>query len=91
MRFNEQAVVNPSKKETGQSAYSGIVSELKFNAWLIKKLENSPDSLVEILYVFENITPEIHNQLTGGVDSKQVVCDARDWTWITYLVWAYLM
>jgi formylmethanofuran dehydrogenase subunit E-like metal-binding protein len=77
MRFNEQAVVNLYKKETGQSAYSGIVSELKFNAWLMKKLENSPDSLVEILYVFENITPEIHNQLTGGVDSKQVVCDAR--------------
>ncbi|MFU2192017.1 FmdE family protein [Methanobacterium sp. MZD130B] len=77
MRFNEQAVVNLFKKETGIKAYSGIVSELKFNSWLMKKLENDPESLVEIPYVFENINIEIHNQLTGGYDSKQVVCDAR--------------
>lgn len=76
MRFNEDAVVNLFKQETGIKAYSGIASELKFNAWLINKLENDPDSLVEILYVFENITPAIHNNLTGGVNSKQVVCDA---------------
>jgi len=25
---------------------------------------------------FEIITPEIHNNLTGGVESKKVVCDA---------------
>ncbi len=76
MRFNEDAVVNLFKQETGIKAYSGIASELQFNAWLINKLENDPDSLVEILYVFENITPAIHNNLTGGVNSKQVVCDA---------------
>ena len=76
MRFNEDAVVKQFKKETGITAYSGIAAELKFNAWLVKKLEKDPDSLVEILYVFENITPEIHNNLTGGVDSKNVVCDA---------------
>ena len=77
MRFNEQAVVNLFRQETGIKAYSGIASELKFNAWLINKLQNDPDSLVEILYVFENITPAIHNNLTGGVDSKNVVCDAK--------------
>ena len=77
MRFNENAVVKLFKQETGIKAYSGIAAELNFNAWLINKLETDPDSLVEILYVFENITPAIHNNLTGGVDSKNVVCDAK--------------
>lgn len=76
MRFNEDAVVQLYKQQTGFTAYSGIASELAFNKWLINKLETDPDSLVEILYVFENITPAIHNNLTGGVDSKNVVCDA---------------
>ena len=76
MAFDEDAVVNLYKKETGLTAYAGIASELKFNAWLVKKLEKDPDSLVKILYVFDNITEEIHNKLTGGVDSKNVVTDA---------------
>ncbi|WP_245837434.1 MULTISPECIES: FmdE family protein [Methanobacterium] len=75
MAFDEDKVVQAYKNETGLTAYSGIASELKFNAWLINKLENDPDSLVDILYVF-NITAEVHNNLTGGVDSKNVVCDA---------------
>jgi len=76
MRFNEEAVLQLYKQQTGNNAYTGIAGELAFNAWLINKLESDPDSLVEIMYVFENITPEIHNNLTGGVDSKNVVCDA---------------
>lgn len=76
MKFNEDAVTQLFKQETGITAYSGIAAELKFNAWLIDKLENDPDSLVEIILVYENITPEIHNNLTGGVDSKNVVTDA---------------
>jgi formylmethanofuran dehydrogenase subunit E-like metal-binding protein len=75
MAFDEDKVVQNYKNATGLTAYSGIASELKFNAWLINKLENDPDSLVDILYVF-NITAEVHNNLTGGVDSKNVVCDA---------------
>ena len=75
MAFDEDAVVQLYKKETGFTAYSGIASELLFNKWLINKLEKNPDSLVKILYVF-NITAEVHNNLTGGVDSKNVVCDA---------------
>jgi formylmethanofuran dehydrogenase subunit E-like metal-binding protein len=76
MRFNEEAVLQLYKQQTGNNAYTGIAGELAFNTWLINKLENDPDSLVEILYVFDNITPAIHNNLTGGVDSKNVVCDA---------------
>lgn len=76
MRFNETAVLQKYKQETLLNAYTGIAGELAFNTWLINKLENDPDSLVEILYVFENITPAIHNNLTGGVDSKKVVCNA---------------
>ena len=76
MRFNEDDVTALFKQETGITAYSGIAAELMFNSWLIDKFENNPDSLVEILYVFDNITPAIHNNLTGGVDSKKVVCDA---------------
>jgi formylmethanofuran dehydrogenase subunit E-like metal-binding protein len=75
MRFNEEAVLQLYNSQTGNTAYSGIAGELAFNTWLIDKLENDPDSLVEILYVF-NITEEVHNNLTGGVNSKQVVCDA---------------
>ena len=77
MRFNEDAVLQLYKKETGLAAYTGIAGELRFNSWLIDKLENDPDSLVEILYVFDNITAEVHNNLTGGVESKVVVTDAR--------------
>ena len=76
MKFNEDVVTQLFKQETGITAYSGIAAELKFNAWLINKLENDPDSLVEIILVYENITPEVHNNLTGGVDSKNVVTDA---------------
>nr|WP_319372987.1 FmdE family protein [uncultured Methanobacterium sp.] len=76
MRFNEDAVVQLYKQQTGNTAYSGIAGELAFNTWLINKLENDPDSLVEIMYVFDNITASVHNNLTGGVDSKKVVCDA---------------
>jgi len=76
MRFNETAILQKYKQLTGLNAYSGIAGELAFNKWLIGKLENDPDSLVEILYVFDNITEEVHNNLTGGVDSKNVVCDA---------------
>lgn len=76
MRFNEETVLQLYKQQTGNNAYTGIAGELAFNTWLINKLENDPDSLVEILYVFENITPAIHNNLTGGVESKSVVCDA---------------
>ncbi|MDY9923317.1 FmdE family protein [Methanobacterium sp.] len=76
MKFNEDTVTQLFKQETGITAYSGIAAELLFNSWLIDKLENDPDSLVEIILVFENITPAIHNNLTGGVDSKNVVTDA---------------
>lgn len=77
MRFNETAVLQKYKQQTGLNAYTGIAGELSFNKWLINKLENDPDSLVEILYVFDNITEEVHNNLTGGADSKNVVCDAK--------------
>jgi len=76
MRFNEEAVLQLFKQQTGRTAYSGIAAELLFNAWLVDKFENDPDSLVEILYVFDNITAEVHNNLTGGVESKVVVADA---------------
>ncbi|MDG3546383.1 FmdE family protein [Methanobacterium formicicum] len=76
MKFNEDVVTQLFKQETGITAYSGIAAELLFNSWLIDKLENDPDSLVDIILVYENITPEIHNNLTGGVDSKNVVADA---------------
>ncbi|BDZ70886.1 FmdE family protein [Methanobacterium petrolearium] len=76
MAFDEDKVLQNYKDQTGFTAYSGIASELQFNAWLINKLQNDPDSLVDILYVFDNITAEVHNNLTGGVNSKQVVCDA---------------
>lgn len=75
MQFDEDAVLALYKERTGFSAYSGIASELVFNAWLVDMLENEPESLVQILYVF-NITEEVHNNLTGGVNSKQVVTDA---------------
>ena len=75
MQFDEDAVLALFKQETGIYAYSGIAAELAFNAWLVDKLENDPESLVEIPYVF-NITEAVHNNLTGGVDSKNVVCDA---------------
>jgi len=75
MKFDEDAVLQKYKNETGFNAYSGIAAELAFNKWLINKLENDPESLVDILYVF-NITEAVHNNLTGGVDSKNVVCDA---------------
>lgn len=70
MQFDEDAVLALYKERTGFSAYSGIASELVFNAWLVDMLENEPESLVQILYVF-NITEEVHNNLTGGVNPNR--------------------
>lgn len=69
MTFDEDAVVKEFKNETGLDAYSSISNELKFNKWLVYRLQNNPESLVSILYAFDNLTEEQVNYINGGTGS----------------------
>ncbi|MDI3483710.1 MAG: hypothetical protein PWQ74_297 [Methanobacteriaceae archaeon] len=68
MSYDLQDLINKYKQETGETA----VSELKFNAWAVRKLITNPESLIKILYALDNITEEQANYLTGGVGSTTV-------------------
>lgn len=70
MTFDEDDVVALFKKETGLAAYSSISSELKFNKWLVNKLETNPESLVKILYAFDNLTADQYHYLMGYEPNK---------------------
>ncbi|MGC9517914.1 MAG: FmdE family protein [Methanomicrobiales archaeon] len=72
MRFNEEAVVQQFKQETNLEAYSSISAELKFNKWLVQRLQNNPESLVEIVYAFDGLIEEQCNYLNGGTGSSTV-------------------
>ncbi len=45
MKFDQQALMDTYKGETGVS----MVQELKFNAWLVKKVTENPASIVIIV------------------------------------------
>ncbi|MCQ8905334.1 MAG: FmdE family protein, partial [Methanothermobacter sp.] len=66
MAYNLQDLISKYKQETGETA----VSELKFNAWAVKKLTTSPESLVKILYAFDNLTQDQVNYLMGYEPTK---------------------
>jgi len=68
MSYDLQDLISKYKQETGETA----VSELKFNAWAVKKLMTDPESLIKILYAFDNVTEEQGNYLTGGLGSTTV-------------------
>lgn len=70
MKFDEKAVVKKFKKETGLSAYSSISSELKFNKWMIKKLQSDPVSLVTIVKELEGLNEEQYHYLMGYEPNK---------------------
>jgi len=65
MKFDEQAILQKFKDEKGFNAYSGISSELQFNKWMVEKLQNNPESLVTILYAFDNLNETQFSYLTG--------------------------
>ena len=64
--YNLQDLISKYKQETGATA----VSELKFNAWAVKKLTTSPEALVKILYAFDNLTQDQVNYLMGYEPTK---------------------
>lgn len=66
MAYSQQELINKYKQETKATA----VSELKFNAWAVKKLTTSPESLVKILYAFDNLTQDQVNYIMGYEPTK---------------------
>ncbi|MDI6702413.1 FmdE family protein [Methanothermobacter wolfeii] len=66
MAYNLQELIKKYKQETCETA----VSELKFNAWAVKKLKTNPESLVDILYAFDNLTEEQVHYLMGYEPNK---------------------
>ncbi|MGB9869814.1 FmdE family protein, partial [Methanothermobacter sp.] len=66
MAYSLQELINKYKQETGTTA----VSELKFNAWAVKKLTTAPESLVKILYAFDNLTQDQVNYILGYEPTK---------------------
>ncbi len=65
MKFDEQAILQMFKDEKGFNAYSGISSELQFNKWMVEQLQKDPESLVTILYAFDNLNETQFRYLTG--------------------------
>ncbi|MGB9837441.1 FmdE family protein [Methanothermobacter sp.] len=61
MKFDQQALIDLYKRETGAAA----VSELKFNAWLVKKVTQNPASLVTIVKELDNLTADQYYYLAG--------------------------
>ncbi|NYB52138.1 MAG: metal-binding protein [Methanobacteriaceae archaeon] len=70
MKFDEDVIVNMFKRETGLTAYGGISSELKFNKWLVGKLQNDPVSLVTIVKELDGLTEEQYHYLAGYEPEK---------------------
>jgi len=72
MTYNWTELTEQFKKETNATVEEDTVTELKFNAWAIQKLITNPESLVKIVYAFDNLTEEQVNYLAGGVGSTTV-------------------
>ncbi|WP_455240940.1 FmdE family protein, partial [Methanothermobacter tenebrarum] len=72
MTYNWTELTEQFRRETRTTVEEDTVTELKFNAWAIQKLITSPESLVKILYAFDNLTEEQVNYLAGGVGSTTV-------------------
>jgi len=76
MRFDEDAVLALYGKSRSE-VYSSISNELAFNAWLVDRLVNNPESLVQIVGAYTGLTEEDYNYLAGGLDSRNPVADAH--------------
>ncbi|WBF05871.1 hypothetical protein ISG35_06415 [Methanothermobacter thermautotrophicus] len=61
MKFDQQALIDTYKRETGVS----MVQELKFNAWLVKKVTENPASIVTIVKELDNLTADQYYYLAG--------------------------
>ncbi|MGB4611300.1 MAG: hypothetical protein WBH74_01475 [Methanothermobacter thermautotrophicus] len=61
MKFDQQALIDTYKRETGVS----VVQELKFNAWLVKKVTENPASIVTIVKELDNLTADQYYYLAG--------------------------
>ena len=72
MTYNWTELTEQFKRETNATVEEDTVTELKFNAWAVQKLITNPESLVKILYTFDNLTEEQVNYLAGGVGSTTV-------------------
>ncbi|MGB9908135.1 MAG: FmdE family protein, partial [Methanothermobacter tenebrarum] len=72
MTYNWTELTEQFKRETNATVEEDTVTELKFNAWAVQKLITNPESLVKILYAFDNLTEEQVNYLAGGVGSTTV-------------------
>ncbi|MGB4362570.1 MAG: FmdE family protein [Methanothermobacter tenebrarum] len=72
MTYNWTELAEQFRKESGTTIEEDTVTELKFNAWAVQKLITNPESLVKILYAFDNLTEEQVNYLAGGVGSTTV-------------------
>jgi len=65
MKFDENALKATFENETGIKVIDDTLSELKFNAWLVKKVTMDPTSVVTIVKELENLTEEQYYYLAG--------------------------
>lgn len=70
MKFDEQALVQQFKEETGITVVEDTLTELKFNAWLVEKLKTSPESLVTIVKALDGLNEEQYYYLMGYEPTK---------------------
>ncbi|WP_226891065.1 hypothetical protein [Methanothermobacter thermautotrophicus] len=75
MKFDQQALIDTYKRETGVSA----VQELKFNAWLVKKVTVDSASIVTIVKELDNLTADQYYYWQEGRSTTSRLMRPMDW------------
>ena len=65
MKYDEKELAEQFKKEFGSVIEEDSPIELKFNAWLVKKVMMDPTSIITIVKELDNLTEEQYYYLAG--------------------------
>ncbi len=70
MSYDESKIKETFKKQTGLNPDSSATNDLKYQNWLINKLQNDPTSLVTVLYEFDGLSQDNLYYLMGEEQGK---------------------
>ena len=70
MSYDESKIKETFKKQTGLNPDASATNDLKYQNWLINKLQNDPTSLVTVLYEFDGLSQDNLYYLMGEEQGK---------------------
>lgn len=70
MSYDESKIKETFKKQTGLNPDASATNDLKYQNWLIYKLQNDPTSLVTVLYEFDGLSQDNLYYLMGEEQGK---------------------